>query len=301
MRPVVRLVVMKMQIRQAARCRIASRLLQIAIVMGITTAFPFVLATPVAAQSIPANSNYILSSDMPPGVVGAAQAYRRPQVQGYFQPVQVSGPNGLHVALAQDGQFLPLLEAPVRAGMMVGRVYRIKVSGIPGFEGEELFPSIEVIDRLYPPSGREHRFPIPVVLEEEDLRAALRGELVTRVIYLEDSEIAEPVSDLPGEQRVTEVGGSEDPLQSADQLGRPVAILRIGSRTPDLNGDLTDFLYGSPMWVPIKPIPEREKLIENGMWPATPAAIPPAATPAAEPSARKPIPAARPGSSSIQG
>lgn len=288
---------MKKLIRQAARCRIASGLLRFAMVMSIATTFQFFGARSAEAQSIPPKSNYILSSDMPPGAVGAAQAYRRPQVQGYFQPVQVSGPDGLHVALAQDGQFLPLLEAPVRAGMMVGRVYRIKVSGIPGFEGEELFPSIEVIDRLYAPSGREHRFPIPIVLQDEDLRAALRGELVTRVIYLEDSETAEPVSDLPGEQRVTEVGGSEDPLQTADQLGRPVAILRIGSRTPDANSDLTDFLYGSPMWVPIKPIPEREKLIENGLWPATPA--PP--TPAADPSARKPNTAPPTGSTSIQG
>lgn len=298
MKAVARLPVMKTQIRQAARCWIASRLLRIALVMGITAAVPLACSTTAEAQSIPPKSNYILSSDMPPGIVGAAQAYRRPQVQGYFQPVQVSGPQGLHVALAQDGQFLPLLEAPVRAGMMVGRVYRIKVSGIPGFEGEELFPSIEVIDRLYPPSGREHRFPIPVVLEEEDLRSALRGELVTRVIYLEDSEIAEPVADLPGEQRVTEVGGIEDPLQTADQLGRPVAIVRIGSRTPALNGDLTDFLYGSPMWVPIKPIPEREKLIENGMWPVSPAAP---AAPVVDPAARRPIPAPRPGSSTIQG
>lgn len=291
---------MKMQIRQAATIRMALGLLQLAASIGFATILHVAFATSVEAQSIPVKSNYLLSSDMPPGTIGAAQAHRRPQVHGYFQPVQVSGPAGLHVALAQEGQFLPLLEAPVRAGMMVGRVYRIKVSGIPGYEGEELFPSIEVIDRLYAPSGREHRFPIPIVLEEEDLRAALRGELVTRVIYLEDSEIAEPVADLPGEQRVTEVSGTEDPLQTADHLGRPVAIVRIGSRTPDLRGDLTDFLYGSPLWVPIKPIPEREKLIENGLWPVSPA-IEPAATPSSDPSARNPSPIGRPGSTSIQG
>jgi len=288
---------MKMQIRQAVRCRVVAGLLRLATMIVLASFVVTILADSAQAQSISGKSNYILSSDLPPGAVGAAQTYRRPQIEGYFQPIQFSGPQGLHVALAQNGQFLPLLEAPVRAGMMVGRIYRIKISGIPGSEGEELFPSIEVIDRLYAPSGREHRFPIPVVLEEEDLRAALRGELVTRVIYLEDSEIAEPVSDLPGEQRVTEVGGSEDPLQTADQLGRPVAILRIGSRTPDLNGDLTDFLYGCPMWVPIKPIPEREKLIENGLWPASPPTEKPSA---ASPNSRA-IPAAQPGSTSIQG
>lgn len=292
---------MKTQIRPAAQHQIASRLLQFAASLAFTLVAQAVIAPSVQAQSIPAKSNYILSSDMPPGAVGAAQAFRRPAVQGYFQPVQISGPTGLQVALAQEGRFLPLLEAPVRAGMMVGCVYRVKVAGIPGFEGDELYPTIEVIDRLYAPPGREHRFPIPVVLEEEDLRAALRGELVTRVIYLEDSEVAEPVSDLPGEQRVTEVGGIDDPLQAADQLGRPVAILRIGSRTPDLNADLTDFLYGCPPWATIKPIPERQKLIENGMWPETPAVEPQPASPATAPTARQPIPVGRPGRTSIQG
>lgn len=293
---------MKMQIRQtaqnqSAQCHVFADLLRLPAMMVLASSVVMGLATSAQAQSIPGKSNYILSSDLPPGAVGAAQTFRRPQIEGYFQPIQVSGPQGLHIALAQDGQFLPLLAAPVRAGMMVGRIYRIKISGIPGSEGEELFPSIEVIDRLYAPPGREHRFPIPVVLEEEDLRAALRGELVTRVIYLEDSEIAEPVSDLPGDQRVTEAGGSEDPLQTADQLGRPVAILRIGSRTPDLTGDLTDFLYGCPMWVPIKPIPEREKLIENGLWPVSP----PIEKPSAVSPTSRAIPASRPGSTSIQG
>jgi hypothetical protein len=262
------------------------------------------------AQSIPTNANYLLRSDLPPGAVGAAQASRRTPAQGYFQPVQVSGPKGLSVALAQDGQFLPLLEAPVRAGMLVGHVYRIKVSGIPGYEGEELFPTIEVIDRVYAPVGREHRFPIPVVLEEEDLRAALSGELVTRVIYLEDAETAEPVADSPGQQRVIDVAGLDDPLQAADQLGRPVAIVRIGSRTPDFSSDLNDFLYGSPPWLPIKPIPERQKLIDNNLWPATPAIESPNAQPTTssnEPAQIKSTiqkataPPARPGNASIEG
>lgn len=215
--------------------------------------------------------NYLLNSDAPPGVVGAATLLRRQPVQGYFQPVEVSGPEKLEVALAQHGQFLPPLPAPVKVGMLIGAVYRLRVTNIPLRPGEELYPTIEILDRLYTPRGREHRFPIPIVLEQEDLIRALDGGMVTRVIYLEDAEVASPIADLPGSQRVMDVGGNDNALQMADQLGRPMAILRIGSRVPtDLQGDLTTFLYHSPPWMPLPPEPTRQGLIDAGLVPEFP-------------------------------
>ncbi len=210
----------------------------------------------------------IYKDSMPPGVVGRLQIERNPRLQGCFQPIEVSGPKGLKVSLASDGQFTDPQVAPVRAAFLIGPVYRLQVTNIPEEEGMELFPTVEVIDRLYPPSEREHRFPIPIVLEKDDLHRALQGEMVTRVIYLEDSEIAEPVSYADGIQRVHDLTGTQDALQAADRLGRPMAILRIGSRVPDsVAGVDQNFLYGCPPWVPVKEIPNRAKLIENQGWP----------------------------------
>ena len=203
-----------------------------------------------------------------PGVVASAQIARGVPGVGSYQALEVSGPPGLQVALARDGQFLHALEAPVKVGMIVGAVYRIRVTGIPYRPGEELYPTIEVIDRINAPQGREHRFPIPIVLEESDLRHALDGALVTRVIYLEDGEIADPIAVRPGAQQVLDVGPMDNALKAADQLGRPVAILRIGSRVPaNLQGDLCEFLYGCPPWIPVFPVPTRQGLTEQGMWP----------------------------------
>ncbi len=81
--------------------------------------------------------------------------------------------------------------------MLVGSVYRLRVTNIPLRPGEELYPTVEVIDRMYAPRGREHRFPIPVVLDKEDLWRALDGAMVVRVIYLEDSQNALPQADEP--------------------------------------------------------------------------------------------------------
>lgn len=222
-------------------------------------------------RQLPNNVHYFLSESGQPGAVAHAQIARGAPGVGSFQAVQVSGPKGLNIALARDGQFLPTLDAPVMVGMLVGAVYRIRVTGIPFRPGDELYPTIEVIDRLYAPAGREHRFPIPIVLEESDLRAALQGSLVTRVIYLEDNEVASPIAARRGEQRVLDVGPTDNALKTADQLGRPVAILRIGSRVPaSLQGDLTDFLYGCPPWIPVTPVPDRQAMIDKGMWPDGP-------------------------------
>jgi hypothetical protein len=90
------------------------------------------------------------------------------------------------------------------------------------------------------------RFPIPIELTLEELEMALAGKMITRAIYLEDPRTALPVPDDPLRQRYFEVAPGEDLLQVADRLGRPVAILRMGSRLPDDGGPDDAFLFGSP-------------------------------------------------------
>ncbi len=232
---------------------------------------PALLCSSAVAQSRSLSDvHYFLNSNQAPGIVAGAQVARGTPGVGTFTAVSISGPADLKVALARDGHFLPTLEAPVTTGMLVGGVYRFRVTNIPFRPGEELYPTLEIIDRITPPAGREHRFPIPIVLTEDDLRLALDGALVTRVIYLEDAENAEPFAALPGEQRTFDVGPADNALKTADQLGRPVAILRIGSRVPtDLQGDLSAFLFGCPPWVPLPTAPNRDAMIRDGVWPET--------------------------------
>lgn len=190
--------------------------------------------------------HYFHSSRLPPGTIGPGQLLRGGPLAGYFQPVEIRGPAGLEVSVAQDGQFEPSQPTPARFGMLIGPVYRLKLTRIPRNEGQEVFPTIEVINRLYPPQGLEAQFPIPIHFTLEELEIALSGRLVTRVIYLEDPQSALPVQDSPDFQRYYEVRADQEPLQVADRLGRPVAILRMGSRTPEDDADLQRFLFACP-------------------------------------------------------
>jgi len=209
-----------------------------------------VLSTPcgIALARKPGQDvHYWHSGNMPPGAIGSRQLQRGGPLPGYFQPIEIRAPQGVRVAMASEGQFEPPTPAPVKVGALIGAVYRFKVTGIPGAAGLEVFPTVEVVNRLYPPHRQELRFPIPVELTAEDLRLALEGKFVTRVIYLEEPRNAVPTGEIDGAQSWFEAEPGSDPLAVADTLGRPMAILRLGGRVPDLQAGVDPrFFFGSP-------------------------------------------------------
>ncbi len=178
----------------------------------------------------------------PPGAIGSWQLQRGGPLQGYFQPVEIQAPPGTRISLAEHGRFDEPLAAPRLVGLLIAPVYRFRVTHIPLNEGVEVFPTVEVIDRLYPPAGQAWRFPIPVELTQQEIEMALDGKFVTRIIYLEDPAQALPAASDPrdptlGSRAPTttpwfDVAPGENPVQVADSLGRPVAILRMGGRIP---------------------------------------------------------------------
>ena len=210
----------------------------------------FALAAALIAASSAAVAqppvHYLHRANLPPGEVGQRQLMRGGPLAGYFQPVEVRAPKDSLISLAVEGGFEEARKSSVLAGMQIGYVYRLRVANIPDHEGEEVYPTIEVIDRLYPPPGQAARFPIPIELTAEELALALEGRFVTRVIYIEEPGTALPVRDIPGRQRYFEIGAGQDPLKVADEIGRPVAILRMGSRVPDGMTPDGRFLYHSP-------------------------------------------------------
>ena len=114
-------------------------------------------------------------------------------------------------------------------------------------------------------------------LTEEDLKLALSGRFVTRVIYIEDPLSALPVNENPREQRWFDAGAGADPLLTADTLGRPVAILRMGGRIPrhDLAED--DLIKGNPPLLyfhPQRPEPQLHLPPEMQDQPPQPPAVP---------------------------
>ncbi|MGH7136871.1 MAG: hypothetical protein ACREHD_14115, partial [Pirellulales bacterium] len=216
------------------------------------------LTTAVMATAQQPPIHYRHDGLAPPGAIGRAQLQRGGPLPCYFQPVEIRAPEGAEVSIASQGRFGPPQVAPLHVGLLIAPVYRFKVSNLPGHEGLEVFPTIEVIDRVYPPRGQERRFPIPVELNADDIELALDGKFVTRVIYLEDPRRALPVAESRLDQHWYDAGPGVNPLQEADRWGRPLAIVRMGGRVPDeQQGPDVQFVGGGAPFTIFRPLVER--------------------------------------------
>ena len=167
---------------------------------------------------------------------GAIGAWRRPQTgpcpdlspEAYVQPVAIRGPAGMTVAIETATGWTPLAAAPLKTGLVVGAAYRLRIGGIPGAEGAELYPSVRVLARLATPPGLDRRFPVEVVLDESDLTAALAGAHVRRVVYVAFDNEARDIG--PGDW--FDVRPGDDCRDVAATLGAPIAEVVIGNRLP---------------------------------------------------------------------
>jgi hypothetical protein len=174
----------------------------------------------------------LVRGNMIPGQASQIKLMSSPSKAGQVQPVQVAAPDGVELSVVSEGSFVSTSQSDYTVGMQMGLLYRFRISGVEVAAGYELYPSVELLDLLHPPQGLETNFPIPVVITAADIREANAGRMVTKVIYLEDPEVALPRGGDKNEQPWFDISATEDPILAAQGLGRPMAILRIGSRVP---------------------------------------------------------------------
>lgn len=204
------------------------------------------LATATTAQ----DRYFPLNHRQPTGMAAEWSVLTHPQKYGYTQPVEIKVPSAGHITYYQGSpQNAVLTQSPSKAGMQVGHTYRVKLSGMPEFPGAELYPTIEILDRLHPPAGLIERFPIPVEITAEEIEIVLQDRMVTKVIYLEQPDLATPISQ-EERLRVVDLPATANLLHAADERGRPMAILRIGGRTPDPLSPVDSFYSASPLYIP---------------------------------------------------
>ncbi|MCH2596533.1 MAG: hypothetical protein MKZ95_12125 [Pirellulales bacterium] len=203
-----------------------------------------VYSASVFAQDMPVHWLHV--GAMPPGAIGHQRVMRDGRLSGYCQPGEIRVSEGGRIAPAAGSNFSEGQRNNLLVGLHIGPVYRFCVTEIPDHPGLELFPTVELVDRLYPPADQKLRFPIPIELTREELLLAANGRFITRVIYLEAPQLAPAISQDGEGQPWLEARPGEDPLVMADHLGRPMAILRLGGRVPQNNQADAAFLYGAP-------------------------------------------------------
>ncbi len=125
---------------------------------------------------------------------------------------------------------------PGRQNFMQGGVYRLKITGVTGREGTELYPTLEV----GPPTRQTAAYlahnAIPVQFTEEDFDQVLAGNFVTKVIYLPEPDFQELA--LAGVETLvsTRLDPGVDPIVEANRRGAILAVVRVGNKDMEIPG-----------------------------------------------------------------
>jgi hypothetical protein len=187
-----------------------------------------------------------MHQNMPPGMAGNWAAALGKATPGYLQPIRVELPSrGSVTVYSVPGSKPQSLSAPAMIGFGVGYTYRLRIADMPEFPGVELYPSVEMLDQLHPPAGKAAEFPVPIQILRDEIEFVLAGRMVTKVIYLEQPNLAQPQAQ---PNSVLILPASRNLIAQADRIGRPMLILRIGGRLPDpRQPDPTFFGLGAPV------------------------------------------------------
>jgi len=213
--------------------------------LAILLASSLMIANTAEAQVVPNYGQYQpLNQYLPPGLAGQWATMAGRGSGNWSQPLRIMLDGGGDVTVFHSR---PVQEtthkSPAQLGVRVGHLYRLRISNMPDLPGVEIFPTIEIIDRLHPPAGKKHDYPIPVHLDRDDIEAAIKGNLVTRVVYVEQPQLAAPF-ELDEATRIRTLLPAQNVLEQADRYGRPVVIVRIGGRLPSVHGERPAF-YGT--------------------------------------------------------
>jgi len=160
------------------------------------------------------------------GIVGMPGTAPTSQV-GFF------GPDGMQVrwdvSMAGGFDSEPLI-TPGRYDFPQGAIYRLKITDIPGHEGVELYPSLEVAPVTPRTAAYLAHNAVPFQLTDEDLDQVKGGNFVTKVVYLPDPEYQELAVSGVETLVSTRLDPGCDPVVEADRRGSILAIIRIGNK-----------------------------------------------------------------------
>ena len=150
------------------------------------------------------------------------------------------GPDGMMVAwdISMPGQFdsAPMV-CPGRYNFPQGAIYRLKLTNIPGYDGIELYPTLEVGPGMPRTQAFLAHNAIPVEFTPSDFEQVLAGNFVTKVIYLPDPEYQELA--LAGVETLvsTRLDPGVDPIVEADRKGAILGVIRLGNKDLEIPGD----------------------------------------------------------------
>jgi hypothetical protein len=154
--------------------------------------------------------------------------------------VQFANPAGMHVfwdVTGSGGFDGPPIVVPGRTNFDQAGLFRCKLNNIPGHEGVELYPTVEVGTPTPNTLAFLSHNAIPLQLTPDDFNQVTAGNFVTKVIYLPDPDFQHLA--VAGVETLvsTRLDPGIDPVVEADRRGSILAIVRIGNKDIEMPGE----------------------------------------------------------------
>lgn len=156
-----------------------------------------------------------------------------PVMVGPTSQVQFVGPEGMEITWNETvrGEFdsTPRI-CPAKHDFPQGRIYRLKCSGIPGYPGTELYPTLEVAPTMARTQAYLAHNVVPVEFTPNDFDQAISGNFVTKVVYLPNPEYQSLAMAGVGTLVNTQLEPGVDPVVEAGNRGAILAVIRLGNK-----------------------------------------------------------------------
>ncbi|MDR3199171.1 MAG: hypothetical protein LBU34_14990 [Planctomycetaceae bacterium] len=111
-----------------------------------------------------------------------------------------------------------------------GAVYRLKISNIPGRQGKELYPTLEIAPTMARTQAFLAHNAIPVEFTDNDFDQVFSGNFITKVVYLPNPEYQGLAMAGVGTLVNTQLEPGVDPIVEASNRGAILAVIRMGNK-----------------------------------------------------------------------
>lgn len=151
--------------------------------------------------------------------------------------IRFLGPEGMVIGWQIGSNFAESqLVAPGRYNFTQGGTYRLKINGVPGRAGLEIYPTLSVYPEHPTTASYLAHNSVPLRITDEDLDQVETNNHVTKVVYLPDPRFQELAIAGVEELVSTRLDPGLDPVAEADRRGTIMAVLRIGNKDLEMPG-----------------------------------------------------------------
>ena len=130
------------------------------------------------------------------------------------------------------------LVCPATHDFVQGNIYRLKLSNIPGRQGKELYPTLEIAPTMARTQAFLAHNSIPIEFTDNDFDQVLSGNFITKVVYLPNPEYQGLAMAGVGTLVNTQLEPGVDPIVEASNRGAILAVIRMGNK--DLSGAVAE-------------------------------------------------------------